>query len=214
MSDGRRETVRPDPPQAEKARKEGNVARSTELNGILAFAAGLVALTMVAPLIAQATAAWLGAQAEGGGLALGRLAMIAGLAVVPIAAAGVAGATTGVLQMGGPLLIAPTFKLERLRPDEGFKRMFSVQSMVTAGKSLLAFAVAAVAVASVIGRLLGSGVAGSSEPGVFADAALFGVKMLLALLVVGGVFASSTSSSSVASGARSCAWISTSSSTR
>ncbi|MBV9271861.1 MAG: EscU/YscU/HrcU family type III secretion system export apparatus switch protein, partial [Candidatus Eremiobacteraeota bacterium] len=79
-------------------------------------------------------------------VALSTYTQIAALASSPIAAAAVAAIACATLQSGGVAFVAPSPKFERLAPAEGFKRMVSRETAVTALRASCAFAVAIAAI--------------------------------------------------------------------
>ncbi len=108
----------------ERAKREGDVARSQELGNVAAFAAALGSVgVLIAPLASAARGALIAASA--GRVDAASCATAAALMLVPIAAAAAAALGANVVQSGGLRLAAVSFKTERLSPGENLKRMFS-----------------------------------------------------------------------------------------
>ena len=134
------------PARRERAKREGNSARSAELSGIASFAAGIAAFGAVLPLLGSAAAGAVRAAAlhpldPGGAFAP---AIVVG-AFVPAVAAAAAGVTVSLAQTGGlrpsPIRFAPS----KLAPHTGLKRMVGGEALVGAARALVAL-VAALAV--------------------------------------------------------------------
>jgi len=136
----------PTPSRIQRARREGNIAKSNEISTAIVFSAGVLALFAVAPQLAAIESAWLFRAARDLVIDFSALGpSLLTLAAVPIAAA-VAAVVASIGQARGLLFVAPKFKLDRLKPNEGLKRMFSMQAVVGALRAALAFA-AAIAIA-------------------------------------------------------------------
>lgn len=129
----------------ERAKREGDVARSQELSAVFAFAAGLIGVCAVVAPIAQCARAALAA-AAGGSTTLAQLADVFVLMLVPAGAAACSAAACAALQSGGLRFVAISFKPNRLSPPENLKRMFSREAAVTAARATVAFAFAAAAI--------------------------------------------------------------------
>ncbi|HTU82243.1 MAG TPA: EscU/YscU/HrcU family type III secretion system export apparatus switch protein [Candidatus Acidoferrales bacterium] len=131
------------PARIAKAKREGNVARSGELSANAAFAAAIGGCIAVAvPLGTAAQRAIAGAAT--GAVPAGAVVTVLTDGLVPLAAAAVAGALTGVAQSGGAA-VAPSVKLQRLSPLEGLKRTLSRETAAHSLRGSLAFAIAAAA---------------------------------------------------------------------
>lgn len=129
----------------EKAKREGDVARSSELSGVAAFGAGLAAVAAIVHPLGDATAAAFQSAASGHSGAAGAVQTCAFIAL-PLASASFAACAVHVAQ-GGLQFVPISLKVERLNPAENFKRMFSRESVITAVRASVAFACAAAAVA-------------------------------------------------------------------
>ena len=137
-------TEKPTPRRQEKAREQGQVARSRDLSASLATLAGLLVMGWQAAVFAQAWRGFLGTTlvAAPGELAAASLVPAAWLVLRSTGAvAGMAWllALSGSLAQGGfvfaPAALQP--KIERLSPAGQLKRLVSVTSLAHLGKSLL-----------------------------------------------------------------------------
>ena len=132
-----------------KARSEGNVARSSEVGANVAFAAGGLTVAAIIPLLGAASSGAIAAAASGV-VDPSAYALLFAAALLPIAAAGGAGAFANVLQNGGVAGIAPSAKFERLNPVEGIKRILSRETFAHSLRASLAFVCATAAIAPVL----------------------------------------------------------------
>jgi flagellar biosynthetic protein FlhB len=132
------------PHRIEKAKRDGNVARSSELSANLAFAAAACAVAGVAPLFGSAARGGFVAGASGATPWRSVAATVA-FALVPIGSAAAAGIVASLLQTGGLHVSSVTAKLERLNPVEGLKRMASRETLSHAGRAAAAFGIATAA---------------------------------------------------------------------
>src|SRR5437016_645927 len=128
----------------EKAKRDGDVARSQDLCAVFAFAAGTAAVAAIAPSLGAAFRLGIVVASRGENPA-GLAQFVAMLVLIPVAAAGAASAGCAAFQ-GGPILHWPRLKFERLSPIENGKRILSRETLFTALRSLLAFVCAAAAV--------------------------------------------------------------------
>ncbi len=124
----------------EKAKREGDVARSQDLCALFAFAGGAAAVTGIVPSLAQAFRLSLVSAARGERW-YGAAQLVVMLVLVTLAAAAVASLGCAMLQ-GALTLNAPRAKLERLSPVENGKRILSRETLLSALRSLAAFACA------------------------------------------------------------------------
>lgn len=137
MSEEGEKRFDPTPARLRRARREGDVPRAAELGASLALLAGGATLCAVAvPALAAARAV---IAARVGYAALGAYA------IAPAAAAACAGIAAAAVQGGGVRFVAPTFKMERLSPVAGARRIFSRDAFAHALRATSALAVAAAA---------------------------------------------------------------------
>jgi flagellar biosynthetic protein FlhB len=126
----------PTPSRLERARREGDVARSHELAAAISFAAGALALASLLPTLADAARAALESAARGAPEP-GPYATLA-YAVTATLTASAAGALAAALAQGGFVVRSLGFSFEKLDPVAGAKRMCSREALVSAAKAALA----------------------------------------------------------------------------
>ncbi len=178
----------PTPGRIAKARKEGNIAKSAELTGVASFAFGTIALVAVAPSIASASQAFIIASVKGPSPDVVPLGMTLSVSVLAVyLAAASASVVVTLVQTRGLAFVAPKFKPERMKPAEGLKRMFSMQSVVSAIKALLAFVVT-IGFAIPTGQLVFGRGTGETALGPFAVIATVGAQRALASAILVAAF--------------------------
>lgn len=141
-------TEDPTPHRRSQAREKGNVARSTDLNAAIVMLAAAGGLTMFGLLIADGIAkllefflvAPLGTELNGDQIInlFWRIAEHLMMHVLPFSLfMAIAAVSANLLQVGVLFTSEPLApKLNRLNPLEGFKRIFSMQSLVKFGISI------------------------------------------------------------------------------
>lgn len=129
----------------DRAKREGDVARSQELGNVAAFAGALFAAGFVAAPIGNAAAALLFSAASGRSNTASAVPILF-LMLVPAAAAACAATICNALQAGGLRVNAISLKIARLSPSENLKRMFSREAAVTAVRASAAFLCAGAAI--------------------------------------------------------------------
>ena len=189
---GQEKTEEPTPRKLEKAKEEGQVARSRELNSVAIVTFGALATLAVAPSMAQAMLnifAQAFAEAAGGQTMtgfmnqLGQQALWAGLPLTVVLFFAGVFSSVGV---GGFVLSAKALqpKMSRMNPIKGLGRMFSAKSLVELGKSILKFLLISAVAVLVLAVLLKEILYLSNKD--FAVAAVQGVTYVgIALLLVG-----------------------------
>lgn len=166
MSDESEKPFEATPQRIQKARREGNVARCSELGANAAFLAAGIALVASAPFIGAFASRTI-VRACQGTAGVDALAIF-GIALAPVAAAAIAGAAVAVAQNGGVVFTVPTPKLERLNPLEGCKRMMSRETLAHAVRAAAAFALAAGAMVPALRAAAAEAIAAGSVQGVAA----------------------------------------------
>ena len=164
---GQEKTEEATPRKLEKAKEEGQVARSRELNSVAIVTFGALAAMALAPKMAtdivtlttqqfqQAGNITKPLQYYLGGAALDGIGIVAPLSMILM----LAGIFSSVA-VGGFVMSAKAFrpKLERISMMKGFGRMFSAKSAVELGKSIAKFVlisgVASAALAVLLHELL------------------------------------------------------------
>lgn len=168
------------PHRIEEMRRKGQVAQSRELTGLLALLAAAVTTYAMSPSLGKDIAAFmqevfrtdLSARANLGdasvaGQYLWKALRLMVLLCVPVSAAGfVLGVMGSLMQIGGIFSWDPiTPDLKKIDPISGFKRIFSVKSLLDGGRLILkAIAVIAAAYFVMRSQILGSGNMIDSEP--------------------------------------------------
>lgn len=177
------------PSRRERAKREGNAARSPELASVAGFAAGLLGLVAVVPQLSGAAATAVRASAESARPPLLPLAVLAAAAGVPAACAALGGVATSLAQTGG-LRVAPlTLAFGKLAPVPGLRRMLGPQAAVGAARALLAFVAVLAAVVPVGARAIAAAGA-STSPVAAAAVALDGMlQACFAAVATGALFA-------------------------
>jgi type III secretion protein U len=135
----------PTPSRVERAKREGDVARSQELGNVAAFAGALAGTACIAPSLGHAFSTTLAA-ASSGHTPMASMLYFAVPMLMPAFCAAGSSTICSALQSGGLRFIAVSVKLERLAPAENLKRMFSRETLVTAARASVAFACAACAI--------------------------------------------------------------------
>jgi flagellar biosynthesis protein FlhB len=144
------------PARKQKARREGNVARSSEVAGIAAFAGAALAAFAVLPALGTAAAGALRAVATRPDPLRppAELAAVLALCLAPACGASAGAAAAGLLQTGGLRVTVPKWQLARLDPGAGLKRMFGGEALVGALRALVAFCALTTALWPTIGGLI------------------------------------------------------------
>ncbi len=153
MNDSGEKHFEPTPARLAKARREGNVARSAELSASVALAAAVLAVGAVVMPFAQAARAAVIAAAAGR-VPWGACVVLLEYALVPLAAAAVAGSAVGALQIGGIVVTTPALKFERIDPFKGIARLASRESAGHALRAGAAFLCALAAAAFALRAVL------------------------------------------------------------
>ena len=178
----------PTPSRLRKARRDGDVAKSSELNGVAAFLCGTLCAFGLAPLAFPLLNDWLRVAASGG-FAPGAAFALGGLALAPALAAGLGGALTGIAQTGGLVPKGIKFQPNKLLPHEGFKRMFSRESAIGALRALLAFAICIVMLWPVVPEVLTLGAQLDGPAALAGLARATALRMIVSAIAVGAAFA-------------------------
>lgn len=171
-----------------KARREGDIPQSHELNVVAAFLGGGLCAVAAAPPALSLAAAWL-LRAARGEDARGTAAALAVMALAPACAAAASGAAAALVQSGGIASRPLKFDPAKLALDQGFKRMFSRISAVAALRAVLAFAVCAVVLGPIMRDALTLGYAVDGPQALAALARASALRMLFSALAVGAAFA-------------------------
>ncbi len=125
----------------EKARAEGNIARSQEFGANLAFVCAVFGVIAIAPTFGAQARIAITEAARGQSVALAT-AVLFGCALVPMLAGACGGAFASLAQTGGLRVVAVSLKASRLSPVEGLRRMLSRDTLNHAVRASVAFAIA------------------------------------------------------------------------
>lgn len=186
MSDASEKPFEATPQRIAKAKREGNVARSSELAANLSFAAGGIAVLAVAPMFGAVVIHSMAASIHGSAAAA---ALVILVALVPIGAAASAGVLGNLFQSGGLVVQALSPKLERLNPVDGIKRILSRETLAHSLRSALAFTCASAAMAPFIGWSASALLRAGAPSDVVAAAWMAAREVGAAAVAVGFIFA-------------------------
>jgi flagellar biosynthesis protein FlhB len=172
----------------EKARREGDVARSHDLCSLCAFAAGAAAIAAIALPLAGALQALLVAAFRRADWF--QLAVRSGaLALVPACASATASTVCAIVQTGGIRLSSPAPKFARLSPADNLKRILSRETAIGLLRGLLAFVCAAAATVAAVRGVAGAALHGASLHGLAGAAWNGSLRAAAAACAAGGIFA-------------------------
>jgi len=170
-----------------RARREGNVARSSEIATVASFGSALMATFAVAPSLALCVRDWLQHGTHGPSPEL--VGEVGTLVLVPLGAAALSGALASVVQGGGLVIVAPKFQFSRLQPVEGLKRMFTQEAAIAAARALLAFAIAVAFLVPTAAMLFVRGTLGGDVGALAAMASLGAQRVVASAVGVAALFA-------------------------
>jgi flagellar biosynthesis protein FlhB len=179
------------PSRRQRARRDGNVARSGELTSLAAFGAATLAAGAAVPAAAGAALTSLrdvAAHPIGGGVSPG-LASIALAGLVPAAAAACAASGVALAQGGGLHVTGVRIDLKRLNVVAGLKRMLGGEAFVGVARAALAFGAALLAMLPLAADVVGAGAAVRAPGDAAALVASVALRACCAALAVGAVFA-------------------------
>jgi flagellar biosynthesis protein FlhB len=134
------------PTRRERARREGNVARSHEAGAVAAFGAAALTVVMVLPALGAAAAnlTRIAARQHAAQLPATFAALLA-LACTPMVAAAAAATALHLAQGGGLRVSGLKLDLARLSPKVNLGRMFGGEAVVSALRSVLVLGVVSAA---------------------------------------------------------------------
>lgn len=160
-----------------KAKREGNVARSSEMSAIAAFACATLAAFAVVPLLATNIASALAQLSAHPDVAYvpGTLVTALAAAFVPACAAALGSIAASVAQAGGLTLTALKFQIAKLNPIAGLKRMVGGEAIVGATRAIVAFGVAVLTLWPLVTGLFARAM-NLSDAGAFGQLALEGAQ--------------------------------------
>lgn len=179
------------PARKQKAKREGNVARSAEVSAVIAFACSAAAALAIVPGIAAGTAGGLAALAARPNVDRlpGPLGTVLALSLVPACAAAAGALASGAVQAGGLRFVLPKCQPARLNPAAGLKRMLGGEAVVGVVRALVACTAVCAALVPV-GLDLFARSTTLADPAAFGALALDGFgRAAWAAVAAGAVFA-------------------------
>lgn len=150
MNDGTDKPFEATPRRIARAKREGNIARASELAANSGFAAAALCVSAGAPAFASLAGAALTRSMRGPAPVL--CTAIAGVALLCIACAAVGSTIAHLFSQGGVTFVTPVWKSDRLDPIAGFKRVASRETVTHSMRAIAAFCCAAVVMAPIFRR--------------------------------------------------------------
>jgi len=179
------------PSRRERAKREGNLAQSAELNGIAAFAAATLVASASIPFGAGAVSNLIRDVAShplrDGAPAI--WCSIACAALLPAAAAAAGGTSVSLLQRGGLHVAGLKLEAKRLDPFAGLKRIAGAETVIAIARATLGFTVTLAAVVPPAAEMLGAGRRLGAPSAAAALVGTFALRACCAALAVGLAFA-------------------------
>jgi flagellar biosynthesis protein FlhB len=173
-----------------RALREGNVARSADLGGTIAFGCALLGACASVPLCARSFGLLLAdaAREPRAGAPRGLLVSAVAVALTPAIAGACGGVAFALLQGGGLHVGGVSCDLKRLDPVAGCKRLIGGDAFITAARAAAAFVAALCALLPAGRDLLAAGVAVRSPAAAAAVAWTGALRACGALVIVGLLF--------------------------
>lgn len=171
-----------------RARREGDVARSYELNALCAFGAAVISLAVIAMPLASTLQALI-EHSFGDGIPAELGARLGILTLIPIVTAASASTICALMQSGGIQMLAIAAKMERLSPNENLKRILSRETLVGAARSTSAFVCAALAIIPTFRSVIAPTFAGGAPAGLAHAAWSGALHAAASACVAAGIFA-------------------------
>lgn len=188
MSDADEKHFEPTPSRIAKAKREGNVPHAPEFAANAAFACAAAAACAIGAPFGALCAASL-RQSAGGHLPIGAYAGLIAFAACPALAASAGGIAAAIVQHGGLHASGITARIERLNPIDGFKRMYSRETIAHAARAAVAFALAAAASFPSVRAVVAASAAGARVSALATSAWSGAQHVVFAALAVAGAFA-------------------------
>jgi flagellar biosynthesis protein FlhB len=138
------------PGKISKARKEGNVAKTAELNGTFSFMVGAYTAFAIIPLLGDLLMNWIRDAALGKPFEVRYFLELGVLVAIPMLTAGIAGAFINFLQTQGFVTVALKFDPKRLNPMPNIKKMFGMESLINAVRAFISACLALAAMQSIV----------------------------------------------------------------
>ena len=179
----------PTPARMAKARRDGDLPRSADLNAVASLACASLGLFLMLDLAASAARTALAQAAAGRSLEPGPYLVLALVALVVIVCALVGAVAATYAQARTITVKFPAPKFEKLNPFEGLKRMFSRDAVIGGLKALIVSAAVTSAVVPAA-RETFAALAGSASPAHLGAIVVGAIRAMLAsALVIAAGFA-------------------------
>lgn len=173
----------------QKQRKEGNVARSTEISGTASFAAATFTALALVPTIVPVFRDWISNVAHQRPVGPLPALVLLGIVLVPMIAAILASALFTTLQTGGPVTKPLKVEFKNLNPASGIKKIFSKHQAIQAVRAFASFALAVWVALPIVKEVFAKAI-GTSSPTILAQVIAGAVSRLVGTaMVLGLVFA-------------------------
>jgi len=173
----------------QKQRKEGNVARSTEISGTASFGAATFTALAIMPTFVPIFRDWLVNVTSQRPIGLLPPTIMLALVFVPMIAAILASALFTILQTAGPVLKPIKVEFKNLNPASGFKKIFSKHQVVQAIRAFASFGLAITVALPIVKEVFAKAI-GTSSPTILAQIIAGAISRLVGTaLVLGLVFA-------------------------
>lgn len=176
------------PSRIERAKREGDFARSQDLSNAAAFICALAAAALSAGGIASCGARLIAVR-EGSAQPLAAWTALAVYAMLPAASGGVAAWICTAAQARGLRMNGVTFKFARLMPHQNLARMFSREAAFTAVRACIAFGCAAAALVPALAAIAAAMLRAASPFALAAAAWSGAVRVALVACACGAAFA-------------------------
>jgi flagellar biosynthesis protein FlhB len=178
------------PARRERAKREGNAARSHEVASIAGFGGALLGLVGGLPLLSAAALTAVRASAlHPPAFDPGPVLELGALAFVPAACAALAGTFISFAQVGGLRMVPLKLAFDKLAPLPGIKRMLGAEAAVAAARAGIAFVVVVAMLAPIGVRVVAAATA-TASPAAAAGVALGGmIQACFAAAGIGALFA-------------------------
>lgn len=190
MSAGGEKPYDATPTRRERARREGNVARSSEAGAIAAFAGAALATAAIVPIFGAAVAHLMRVVARDPEVRVPpECFAVLGVAALPAVAAAACATLVHALQGGGLRVAGIKCDLSRLNPKAGLARMFGGEAVVSGLRATLTLVIVSLALVPLFLTLVGRAALTRGPFGAAAAAWSAAEHAAMAALLVGAVFA-------------------------
>jgi len=172
-----------------KARREGNVPKSAELDNVFGFAVGAAVALSEVPYFIPLFRNWFVSAVHGKTYVAVPVFECVCLSLLPMLVAGVTAAVIGLIQTNGPVSKPFKFDLTKINPIPGLKRMFSKDGIVNAVRAFFAFILAVAAIYPLFAQFFARGLLTSNPYNLAVLAHDMILRILAVTIVIGLVFA-------------------------